>query len=220
MKDSFASLIVGFKTSLTSSAVVVRNWATTIAMTMGSASSVRNATQAIAPVQKLCHSVRFWIVLSRWRILLASPLTVSPAQLIPSFILTNSFFLEIHQDLLNFHHHLLAAQSAIDSVNRSVELLHHNRARLLDTMSKLYQVMGSQGLQFHFGNRPEFLGLFETLKSSMEKAFPSLYPLNSPVPRTVPEPTRTPTPEPVAGPSQPPEAIHRPAQKSKQGGQR
>ena len=102
----------------------------------------------------------------------------------------------------------------------SVELLHHNGVRLLDTMSKLYQATGSQGLQFHFGNRPEFLGLFETLKSSMEKAFPSPYPLNPPVPRTVPEPTRTPTPEPVAGPSQLPEAIPRPAQKSKRGGRR
>ena len=35
-------------------------------------------------------------------------------------------------------------------------------------MSKLYQVTGSQGLQFHLGNHPEFLGLFKTLKSSME----------------------------------------------------
>ena len=60
------------------------------------------------------------------------------------------------------------AQSAINSANHSVELLHHNGARLLDTMSKLYQVTGSQGLQFHLGNHPEFLGLFKTLKSSME----------------------------------------------------
>ena len=132
----------------------------------------------------------------------------------PIFLFTDEFslLLEIHQDILSFHHHLLTAQSAIESANCSIELLHHSGARLRDSMSKLYQVAGSQGLQFHFGNHPEFIGLFDTLNSSMEKAFPSHYPLNPPVPRTVPKPIRTPTPEPVAGPSQPPVAVKRPVQ--------
>ncbi len=120
---------------------------------------------------------------------------------------------EIHEDVLAFHHQLSQTHSLIQTANHSLELLQFTGARLFDKMSKLYQVAGSQGLQFHFGNKPEFAELFEAFNTSMKDLFPKPFPLNPPAPSS-PELhlERSPTPQLIAGPSTVPEVIIKPAQ--------